>query len=338
MSILIAYNLKKYRKLNKLTQQQLSDKIRIVSKPAIALYEKNRRTPDYNIQEKLCEALNISMSVLNGQNEIDYYSNEVKNYLIKNNITSNEFQYIYRQFILLFNNKFFRLTGNLETKIIKDFKQFFEDSFNDIKTNLSNEFTNNEKKNVLLCCFEYILNSFICFNLLVRKDKTFNIYDLNTQNYINYKNNEIDNEFIKVFIELTPTYIKILETLKEIDIFLNSSIPMYFKNSKNIFDYILPNKNSRNNDEILTAIKVNDDFMIPRFDISDIVIAKQCDDYKTGEYVAISDKQKNILLGKLKIENDVFILQPLNIVYSPIILKAKDCKIIGKIIETKYAN
>lgn len=45
MSILIAYNLEKYRKLNKLTQRQLSNELENVSKSSIALYEKNQRTP-----------------------------------------------------------------------------------------------------------------------------------------------------------------------------------------------------------------------------------------------------------------------------------------------------
>ena len=101
MSILIAYNLIKYRKIKKLTQQQLSNKAKIISKPAIALYERNKRTPDYDTQEKICEILNISIDILNGQNEIDLFSKQIRNYLVKYNVTSNQFQHIYRQFIYL---------------------------------------------------------------------------------------------------------------------------------------------------------------------------------------------------------------------------------------------
>ena len=78
--------------------------------------------------------------------------------------------------------------------------------------------------------------------------------------------------------------------------------------------------------------------MSPRFEKDDIVIARQCENYTTGQYVAVVNENINILIGKLQLENDLMVLQPLNINYAPIILNKNTCRFIGKIIEVRYKD
>lgn len=339
MSILIAYNLEKYRKLRKLTQRQLSDKLATVSKSAIALYEKNQRTPSIEIQEHICKTIDIDVEVLNGKNEIDFYTNNLRNELLQYKLNSNEYQYLYRQLLNFFNNNYyFATTSKIDYEKQIKFKNYLSNSITEIEHNIRNTYIgNNDRLDVLFKNVHTIFNMFFALSLTLKnREKNFCPYDvIDIKNFLNYG---IDNEFINIFIELKPTYIQILDILNSLDVFQNNSIPVYCGTLNNITDYIMIEPNIKNKKSVLYAIKVSDDFMTPRFDKDDIIITKQCENYITGQYVALTNEDNHILIGKLQLENNIVLLQPLNLKYTPIVLNQQSCKFIGKVVEVRYKN
>lgn len=339
MSILIAYNLEKYRKLNKLTQRQLSNELENVSKSSIALYEKNQRTPSKEVQQQLCSKLNIEIEVLNGKNEIDFYTNIIRNELLKYGLTFNECQYLYKQFYNFFNNSYYFSTNlKMDYEIILRTKKYLKNSLNEMIHSITNSYIGDNERQTLL-----IRNTYNIFNVtlalaftLKNREKNYLPFDIiDTKNFLNEC---VDDEFISIFVELKPAYIKILDVLNSLYDFQQNSIPVYYDKLDKTIDYITIQPDFKDENYILYAIKVYDDFMSPRFEKDDIVIARQCENYTTGQYVAVVNENNNILIGKLQLENDLMVLQPLNINYAPIILNKNTCRFIGKIIEVRYKD
>lgn len=81
--ILIGQYIKKYREINKLTRNQLAEKIGI-SPSALANYENNNRVPSVDILIKLSDILNVSVDLLCGKtniyNELNHCKNEIEYY------------------------------------------------------------------------------------------------------------------------------------------------------------------------------------------------------------------------------------------------------------------
>lgn len=153
-----------------------------------------------------------------------------------------------------------------------------------------------------------------------------------------FLNEVVDNEFLNIFIELKPVYLRILDILNSLYNFQENSIPVYLHNLNKVIDYITIHPDFKNEISILCAIKVYDDFMNPRYEKDDIIITKQCKNYITGQYVAVVDENNTIFIGKLQIENELIVLQPLNLNYTPIILNKNACRFIGKIIEVRHKD
>lgn len=339
MSILIAYNLEKYRKLNKLTQRQLSNSLEKVSKSSIALYEKNQRTPSQEVQEQICNKLNITVDVLNGKNEIDYFTGKLKIQLLDSRLSINEYHYIYKLFINFFNNSsYFSTNFKLDSENRKKFKQYLHQKTKEDIDILSKEYVgNSELYTTLIKDFYYIFNVFIAFVLLLNnKEKIEDLSVINTKEFFKTDNDLIDDSFIKTFIELKPTFIQILDILTTLDEFKKYSLPIYYEKLNNIVGYTNIEQDLKDDKNVLFAIKVNTNFMNPRFEENNILILKQNEAYKSGQYVAIIDENENIFIGKLNNENDFIILQPLSLEYTPIILQKDKCKFIGEVIEVKY--
>lgn len=339
MSILIAYNLEKFRKLNNLTQRQLSNDLENVSKSSIALYEKNQRTPSMEVQQQLCSKLNIEIEVLNGKNEIDFYTNVIRNELLKYSLTFNECQYLYKQFYNFFNNIYYFPTNlKMNYEIFLRTKQYLKNSLKDMIHRITNSYIgDNERQTVLTKNTYNIFNVTLALAFTLKnREKYYFPYDIIDTN--NFLNEYVDDEFINIFVELKPAYIKILDVLNSLYDFKQNSIPVYYNKLDKIIDYITIQPDFKDEKYILYAIKVYDDFMSPRFEKDDIVIARQCENYTTGQYVAVVNENINILIGKLQLENDLMVLQPLNINYAPVILNKNNCRFIGKIIEVRYKD
>lgn len=339
MSILIAYNLEKYRKLNKLTQRQLSINLEKVSKSSIALYEKNQRTPSTEVQEQICNTLNIEIDVLNGKNEINFYTNTIRNELLKYNLTFNEYQYLYKQFYNLFNNSYYFSTNTkMDYETLIRTQKYLLNSLKEMIHNISNSYIGDSERLTLLTKITYnILNVFLALAFTLKnREKDYYSYDVIDTN--RFLKECLDEEFLNIFIELKPIYIQILEVLNSLYDFQNNSIPVYYDNLDKIVDHITIQPDFKEKKSILYAIKITDDFMNPRYEKEDIIITKQCENYTTGQYVAVVNAKNNIFIGKLKMENDLVVLQPLNLNYTPILLNKNTCKFIGKIIEVRYKD
>ena len=339
MSKLIAYNLEKYRKSNNLTQRQLSNNLKTISKSAIALYEKNKRTPSKEIQQQICNELNITLDVLNGKNEIDYFTDKLKIQLLDSRLSMNEYHYIYKLFINFFNNDlYFSTNFELNSENKRRFKYYLNCKTREDIDVLSKEYIgNDELYTILIKDFYYIFNVFIAFVLLLNNKKTIeDLFVIDTKEFLKTENDLIDEEFINTFIELKPTFIQILDILTTLDKFKKYSLPIYYENLNNIVGYTNIEQDLKDDKNVLFAIKVSTNFMNPRFEENNILILKQNETYQSGQYVAIIDEKENIFIGKLNNENDLIILQPLNLEYTPIILQKDKCKFIGEVIEVKY--
>lgn len=336
MSILIAYNLEKYRKSNNLTQRQLSNNLEKVSKSSIALYEKNKRTPSKEAQEQICNVLNIDINILNGKNEIEFYTNNLKNELLKNNLTFNECQYLYEQFYHFFNNSYYFSSNiNMDYECIKKTQKYLLNSLTGMIHNIMRSYIGDIERIELLTRNTYsIFNVFLALAYTLKnEEKGYYPYDvINTTAFLK---EYLDEDFLNIFIELKPIYIQILDVLNSLYDFQNNSIPVYYSTLDKVIDHITIQPDFKEEKSILYAIKVADESMNPRYEKDDIIIAKQCENYITGQYVAVVNENRNILIGKLLIENDLIILQSLNLNYAPIILNNHTCRFIGKIVEVR---
>lgn len=63
--------LKRLRTYRNLTQQQLADKLG-VDKSTISCYESGKRTPDFEVEEKIADLFNVDLDALRGREPIDY--------------------------------------------------------------------------------------------------------------------------------------------------------------------------------------------------------------------------------------------------------------------------
>ncbi len=86
---MLGENIKKYRKRNKLTQEQLGEKLEL-SGVAIMRYEKGQREPGIDQLHKIAEALNVSLNDLLGESEVfdndfnvDDFDEIAKKYILK---------------------------------------------------------------------------------------------------------------------------------------------------------------------------------------------------------------------------------------------------------------
>lgn len=340
MSIFISYNLAKYRKINKLTQQELSDNLKDVSKPAIALYEKNKRTPSEEIQKRICNELNISVAVLNGKEQLELYKNKIRSKFLENKVTYNDYIYIYN-FIVDFYDfdvpKDVNKQSNILNYSLEDISRRILVLPSMIKKYSTDIYSKDiEKANKLIEYITFTFNLLIDMALLLLDEKHIMYDDKAIYNYKIIE--EVDRELANVLVELKPYFISILDSLNSIETIQDYSIPVFYESISKIIDYILITPNYDKQTSTLSAIKIKDDYMCPRFDKNDIVIVKQYNEYNTGDYIAISSENEKISIGKLKLENEFVVLQPLNTSYTPNIFIKKNCKIIGKIIETRYNN
>lgn len=181
MSILIAYNLEKYRKLNKLTQRQLSSNLETVSKSSIALYEKNQRTPSLEVQEQICNKLNIEIDVLNGKNEIDFYTNNIRNELLKFNLTFNEYQYLYNQFRKFLNNSYYFSTNiKVDYEFFIKAKKYLQNSLTEIIHSINDSYIGDNERLTLLTRNVYnIFNVFLALAFTLRnREKNYFPYEV----------------------------------------------------------------------------------------------------------------------------------------------------------------
>ena len=76
----IGENIKKYRKLKKMSQQELSS-LSGVPRVSISRYENGDRIPTIDIASKIADALNIDINTLSGKvaNDTEEHSNKDKN-------------------------------------------------------------------------------------------------------------------------------------------------------------------------------------------------------------------------------------------------------------------
>ena len=339
MSILIAYNLEKYRKSQKMTQRKLSSELQSVSKSAITLYEKNQRTPSLEIQEKICKVLGITLDTLNGQEQKNILTNTLKKSLLDDKISANEYQYIYNYFSHFFDNTYyFSLKNANSLEYEKRAKNYLKRTESDIYTYVSGKHIENERIKIIEEKLLLFLNNFICFSLIL-KERLDN-YTFLTTNVPIIKNFdvELDIEFFKIFVELKSVYIEILTNLNTIYTTKDISIAMYFQKIDNIIGYVPITAELKKDNSILLAIKIDSNFMSPKFDKDDIIILKEHKEYKDEQFIAIVDESNNILVGKLKFEKDFIILQPINLSYAPIVIPNGKFKFLGEIIETRYNN
>ena len=72
-----AYRLRELRKMNNLTQEDLSVKLNI-SAGAVGLYEQGRRTPDNETLIALSKIFDVSVDYLLGLNDVDYFHSTLK--------------------------------------------------------------------------------------------------------------------------------------------------------------------------------------------------------------------------------------------------------------------
>ena len=339
LSILIAYNLEKYRKSENLTQRKLSSELHSVSKSAITLYEKNKRTPSVEIQEKICEKLNISLEVLNGQEQKNILINMLRNTLLNDKISASEYQYVYNYFSKFFNNAFYFSLKNITLPEYEHrAKIYFEKQEQYIYTYIKNEHLETEKAEILTNKIFLFLNNFI-FLAVTLKERLPEYACLNSTIPIIKKvlqRKELDIEFFRIFVELKPIYTEILTKLNEEYATNDVSLALYFKNTNNIIGYISIRAELLKSNPILSAIKVDDNFMSPKFNKDDTIIVKEYSKYEDGQIVAITNEKNDILIGKLKNEDSFIILQPINTNYTPITFTKEKMKFLGKIIEVRY--
>lgn len=339
MSILIAYNLETYRKEKKLTQRELSNVLDSVSKSAITLYEKNQRTPSVEIQEKICKVLDINLETLNGQEQKNFLTDILKKSLLDDDISASEYQYIHKYFINFFNNDYYFSLKN--TNLIEYEKRatnYLIRNELEINNYLKDKNIELTRKNRIMQNIILFLNSFISFALAL-KDRNNGFFILNTKIPLTkelIKNNNLNIEFFKILVELKPIYIEILDKLNNIYLSKDISIPIYSKEISNVIGYIQVTSDLINNNYILHAIKVENDFMYPRFATNDFIILRENEKYETGQFVAIVDEKRKIFLGKLKCEKNFIILQPINSNYSPLLFSNGSFEFLGEIIETRY--
>ena len=77
----VRINIRKYRKLKGMTQQELADKLGVTDR-AISHWENGRRLPDYSLLKELCDTLSISINELFAGEKISNENYKMSNIFI----------------------------------------------------------------------------------------------------------------------------------------------------------------------------------------------------------------------------------------------------------------
>ena len=183
--------------------------------------------------------------------------------------------------------------------------------------------------------FFCLVGAFITFTITFNDQKDIYL-TVDLKNSLIQEYMKLDINFLKTFVELKPVYIEILNKLNNMYSSKDTSIEVYFKKTIDIIDYISITTNLVHNNFVIHAVKIENNFMFPRFEKNDIIILQEHEKYEDGQFVAIVDEKYNILVGKLKYEKNFIILQPINLNYTPIIVANGKFKFLGEVIETRY--
>lgn len=317
MKLYYGNSIKIYRITNKLSQEELAEKINI-SKSMLGMLENNKRNASNEIEIRIKELIGISLDKELQEkmlNDFEKYLLEYfKNYEIKN---GNDMLNNFLNDIVISINDVAKMQHLYYGRLV-DYKDFIEISqLSSFRNFLLYEETEEYyKKANALKQFYKTYTEFILDNL-------DNIIEI-IQNFI-LRNEQVN--YITIFKDKLPPNIKsdFTKIIKSIDSTTYADYNIYRMNPNFIGKCF--------------GIYVIDDSMNPKYEIGNIAIVNINDELDNNKDYLIRIK-KDFIIRRIQIENEQIILKPLNYNYNIRTctkenMKELDIEIIGKIIDIK---